>query len=96
MLESLKRSKVLVIILLLVTGGFRHGHIFAVSAVDARDDCVPPGKGGHGVERVVAFAGEAQRVQLDHEVVRKLPVHHLLVQLFIRRQGRDWTLKRSL
>ena len=77
-------------------GGFRHGHIFAVSAVDARDDCVPPGKGGHGVEGVVAFAGEAQRVQLDHEVVRKLPVHHLFVQLFIRRQGRDWTLKRSL
>ena len=79
-----------------MAGGFRHGHIFAVSAVDARDDCVPPGEGGHGVERVVALPGEAQRVQLDHEVVRKLPVHHLLVKLFIRRQGRYLTLNKTL
>ena len=79
-----------------MSGGFRHGHIFAVFAVDARDDGVPPGEGGHGVEGVVALSGEAQRVQLNHEVVRKLPVHHLLVKLLIWRQRRDWTLKRTL
>ena len=48
-----------------MAGGFRHGHIFAVSAVDARDDGVPPGEGGHGVEGVVALSGEAQRAQLE-------------------------------
>ena len=83
---------ILVVILLLVTRGFRHGHIFVVSTVDAGDDSVPPGEGGHSVEGMVALPGEAHGVRLDHEVGGELPIHHLLVQLLIRRQGGDRTL----
>ena len=75
-----------------MTRGFRHGHIFVISAVDAGDHGVPPGVGGHCVEGVVTLPGEAHGVRLDHEVAWELAVHHLLVKLLIRRQGGNWAL----
>ena len=76
-----------------MTGEFRNGHKF-VSGVDAGGDGVPAGEGGHRIQGVVTLASEAHCVQLDHEVVRELPVHHLAVELLIRRQSGDGTLNR--